>query len=241
MQPTLSMIWSTIQSVIATAAGVPMIWKDQNGDQPAMDYGALSLGSFSTVGIDFVQETSALAWQALTVYAIGDRILNDTGPRTYTCTTAGTSAAATGPTGTGSSIADGSAVWTYVAPGSEVSLSVGGVREVALQLEVFSVEVVEQIAKVTALSRLDQIVTLLRLPTAREALAAVGFTPFDPGPVQWVPTIISIGFRGRATCDIRCRLPARALTEYAAYIASLTGTANIGGAPSAIVKTFAAP
>lgn len=53
------------------------------------------------------------AWQALTVYAVGDRVSNDTG-KVYECDTAGTSAGAGGPTGTGSNITDGSARWDYL-------------------------------------------------------------------------------------------------------------------------------
>lgn len=238
-QPSLSTIWATIQSVIQTAAGVPMIWKSQNSNQPAMDYGVLSLGSFSTAGIDFTQETVAPEWLPLTEYEIGDRVLNDT-EKTYTCTAGGTSDVSGGPTGTTSPITDGTVTWDYVLPGSEVAISVGGVREVALQLEVFSTALVETLAAATALSICDRIVTLLRLPTARDALDAVGFTPFDPGPATWVPAIVSIGFRGLASCDIRCRIPARALTEYATFIASISGTATISGGGVAITETFTA-
>lgn len=108
--------------------------------------------------------------------------------------------------------------------GQQIVLTVGGVREVALQIQVWSAAKVEEVAKATALSILDGIVTKLRLPTAREALRAVGVTPFDPGPTNWLPTIVQVGFRGRATCDVRCRMPARALQEYADFIANIHGT-----------------
>lgn len=52
------------------------------------------------------------AWQASTVYALNQQVSN--GGNVYICTTAGTSASSGGPTGTGTGITDGSAVWSYV-------------------------------------------------------------------------------------------------------------------------------
>jgi hypothetical protein len=59
----------------------------------------------------------APAWAPSTAYVVGAVVLNDTN-RIYACTTAGTSAGAGGPTGstTGTSIPDGTAVWTYLVP-----------------------------------------------------------------------------------------------------------------------------
>ncbi len=54
------------------------------------------------------------AWAASTAYLLNQQVNN--GGNVYRCTTAGTSAGAGGPTGTGSGIADGTAVWTYVGP-----------------------------------------------------------------------------------------------------------------------------
>jgi hypothetical protein len=240
-QPALSTIWQTIADTIAAASGLTTVWKYQNANQPATDYVALSLGAFITDGFDYTQETPAPDWTALTTYAVGDRVLNDTGPLTYTCITAGESAASGGPTGTGSDITDGTAHWKFIPAGSEVAIAVGGVREVALQIEVWSAAVVEEIAKVTAVSACDAIVTKLRLPTARNALAVVGMTPFDPGPSNWIPSIVAARFRGRATSDVRCRIPARALTEYAGFIASLTATATVTGPGSTLTETITAP
>jgi hypothetical protein len=52
-------------------------------------------------------------WTAATAYALGCTVKN--GARLYVCTTAGTSAGAGGPTGTGTGIADNTCVWAYVA------------------------------------------------------------------------------------------------------------------------------
>lgn len=55
----------------------------------------------------------AVPWTILHAYEIGDRVTNDTS-KTYTCITAGVSAAAGGPTGTTSDITDGTVHWAYV-------------------------------------------------------------------------------------------------------------------------------
>jgi hypothetical protein len=55
------------------------------------------------------------AWVASTAYAFtGEIVIN--GANAYVCTTAGTSAAAGGPTGTGTAIADGTVVWDFLGP-----------------------------------------------------------------------------------------------------------------------------
>lgn len=236
-QPTLPVIWATIQDVVQTAGGIPAIWAFQSASQPPTDYCRISLGAYATEGFDYTQEMAVPDWLPSTHYAVADRVIND-GGKTYTCTTAGTSAIADGPHGMGSGIADGSCVWNYVAPGGEVAITVGGVRNVALQIEVWSSSLIDQVAQPTALSTCDAIVTRLRLPLARQALAAVGVAPWAPGPTQWIPSIVSIGFRGRATCDYMCRMPARALQEFAAYIASVTVGVDVG---SGITATVTAP
>jgi len=55
----------------------------------------------------------ACPWTASHPYLLGERVTNDS-DKTYRCTTAGISAAATGPTGTGSAITDGTVIWAYV-------------------------------------------------------------------------------------------------------------------------------
>ena len=238
-QPTWAVIESTFQSVIATASGLSALWAYMNVNAPTYQYVRLSLSPLTTVGIDFVDERDVPDWVALTVYAAGDRVTNDTN-KTYRCTTGGTSAAAGGPTGTGASIVDGTVTWAYVSEAAGVALTVVGVREVSLQMECFTGPAPGSVAPAaglvealgsTARAVLDEVVTRLRLPTARDALAAGGVTPFDPGPVNWIPDIVSIGFRGRASCDVRCRMPARALAEYVNWIASVAGTATIEGMP----------
>jgi hypothetical protein len=57
----------------------------------------------------------ASAWVLSTAYVVGSVVLNDT-DKIYACVTAGTSAGAGGPTGTGTAIADGTAVWDYISP-----------------------------------------------------------------------------------------------------------------------------
>ncbi len=54
------------------------------------------------------------AWQASHAYTSGTYVSN--GGQVYKCTTSGTSASSGGPSGTGSSISDNTAVWAWQAP-----------------------------------------------------------------------------------------------------------------------------
>ena len=51
-------------------------------------------------------------WAASTAFLLNQQVHN--GGNVYRCTTAGTSASSGGPTGTGSGISDGAAVWAYL-------------------------------------------------------------------------------------------------------------------------------
>lgn len=73
----------------------------------------------TTIAIDLESDLDAqlnpAAWAVSTAYALNDLREND-GGNAYIVTTAGTSAASGGPTGTGTGIADGSVVWSYAGP-----------------------------------------------------------------------------------------------------------------------------
>lgn len=59
-----------------------------------------------------IQGLVSQAWSATTAVVLNQQMHN--GGNVYRCTTAGTTAGAGGPTGTGAGIADGTAVWTYI-------------------------------------------------------------------------------------------------------------------------------
>jgi len=60
--------------------------------------------------------TAESAWTITTAYALDDRVTNS--GNVYVCVTAGTSAGAGGPSGTGTGIADGTVVWDFVGAGT---------------------------------------------------------------------------------------------------------------------------
>ncbi len=66
----------------------------------------------------------AVAWVNATPYVLYDHVTN--GGNVYRCTTAGTSAGAGGPTGTGTAITDNTVVWRYVGPNTNVEATDGG-------------------------------------------------------------------------------------------------------------------
>lgn len=67
-------------------------------------------------------------WLASTAVVLNQMASN--GANLYICTTAGTTAASGGPTGTGTGITDGTAVWAYVQPGTaSITLSNAAVTQ----------------------------------------------------------------------------------------------------------------
>jgi hypothetical protein len=60
---------------------------------------------------------AATAWAATTAYSVGDLRQNGSPANIYRCITAGTSAASGGPTGTGTSISDGTVTWRFIGIG----------------------------------------------------------------------------------------------------------------------------
>jgi uncharacterized phage protein gp47/JayE len=61
------------------------------------------------------------AWVALTSYTVDSSVVTNDSGKLYACIQSGVSAASGGPTGTGSSIADGSCVWSYIGTGASAS------------------------------------------------------------------------------------------------------------------------
>lgn len=126
------------------------------------------------------------------------------------------------------------------AAGQEIALTAAGFREVALQIQCFTTSTADSS---DALALAETIRGKLLLPATRDALAAVGVVPFAPDTVNYVPDVPTVNFRGRATLDVRCSMPAQAVVEYCGYIASIEGTETTTGGAIAgdTVRTFTAP
>jgi hypothetical protein len=95
-----------VSTVFVTLAGHFLLYTDE-----ANGYFVYSEGNMSWTQ---VASAATTAWAVDTVYALGDKITN--AGVSYECSKAGTSASspATGPEGTGNSIADGTAEWDYL-------------------------------------------------------------------------------------------------------------------------------
>lgn len=87
-------------------------WQDTSADATGL------VGYFdifdSTGTTCHIQGLVSQAWAASTAYSLNQQV--HLGGNVYKATTAGTSAGSGGPTGTGSGITDGTAVWAYVGP-----------------------------------------------------------------------------------------------------------------------------
>lgn len=110
--------------------------------------------------------------------------------------------------------------------GQEIRQDVRGVREVALEVECFTVETLGS----TAARRLAELIrTRIQLDTVRGVLKKAGVSAFDSGPVGWVPDIPNARFRGRALLTIRCYVPMSDCDEYTGYIERVRGTMRMSG------------
>lgn len=105
--------------------------------------------------------------------------------------------------------------------GMEIKQEVQGVREVPFNLECFTTATSGESA---ARRLLELTRSKLRLDSIRYGLRKAGVSPFDPGPVDYVPDVPATKFRGRAVCMIRCYVPVTACFEYVGYIARVVGT-----------------
>jgi len=112
--------------------------------------------------------------------------------------------------------------------GTEYKVSIAGTREVTLEIEAFTDSTADSS---DALSLLEQVKSAFLLDGVMAALDAVELSVFDPGPVNYLPDVPTVNFRGRAVCSVRCYVPAIRAVEYAGYIATVTGkvTAISGG------------
>jgi hypothetical protein len=71
-------------------------------------------------GTALLDVTVQAPWQASTAVIVGQYVTN--GGNSYVCATAGATAASGGPSGTGTGIDDGTAVWNYSAAGADYTI-----------------------------------------------------------------------------------------------------------------------
>lgn len=145
-----------------------------------------STGAAFALDLDAVL-ADVTAWTATTGYVVGDLVGNDSG-KVYACTAAGTSAGSGGPTGTSTSISDGSVTWRYVGAGTGVAsggmtaLAAGPTVAVAYDLSVIDTPVSGWTAVVNLLDgvtgRVVESDGALRVRRAQE-LASGGSTTRD--------------------------------------------------------------
>lgn len=127
--------------------------------------------------------------------------------------------------------------------GREVKLETAGFREVMLDVEVFTASPPANAGASSATGIANRLVSSLLLPNVREPLRRAGFVPVDTGPVQPVPDLVNVGFRGRALVTIRGTMPAAVVEDFTTYIASFSGELAASGGPSSspLVLPFTVP
>lgn len=112
--------------------------------------------------------------------------------------------------------------------GQEIKLETQGFREVTLSVEIYTKTVDTTDVELDALAYAEQIRSALLLPTIRDRAAKFGVSFFDSfGPAQYIPKLISVGFKGFALLQIRCWVPAVSAAEYTGYISTVRGTVAV--------------
>lgn len=114
--------------------------------------------------------------------------------------------------------------------GQEIKIEVIGLRAVQLQIECYTDETVASTTSVDAEELLEKTRTGFTLPSVMDALAALEVSTFDlDAPLQYLPTLVSEKFRGRAVLEIGMYMPAPAVFEYTTFIEQASGVTTIRG------------
>lgn len=96
----------------ASAFGTPSL--SSGNEQASASFTASSVAPTNSGTVTFARAVPP-AWTASKAYTIGQGVTN--GGNVYQCIGAGTSASSGGPTGTGTSITDGTVTWQYLSAG----------------------------------------------------------------------------------------------------------------------------
>jgi len=102
----------------AASAGVKSLLGTWSANASAA--GKATYYRIKAAGTAHVQGLISMPWQASSAVVVGEYVSN--GGNLYRCTTAGTTASSGGPTGTGATISDGTAVWAYQQVGTDMSM-----------------------------------------------------------------------------------------------------------------------
>lgn len=104
----------------AASAGVKTLlgtWTDPSADaNGTATYYRIKQGATA-----HIQGLISMPWPAAHNVVAGEYVTNDSG-KVYRCTTGGLTASSGGPTGTGATISDGTAVWAYVQAAADLSI-----------------------------------------------------------------------------------------------------------------------
>lgn len=107
---TIALPADWMASAAAGSKAMTGTWQDSSADASGL---AAHYRIYASDGVTcHLQGLVSQPWAGSAAFALNQQVHN--GGNVYKCTTAGTSAASGGPSGTGSGITDGSAVWTYV-------------------------------------------------------------------------------------------------------------------------------
>lgn len=112
--------------------------------------------------------------------------------------------------------------------GKEFKRTTFGIRETNLVIEAYTPGTVSNGDSMDSEELLEQIRSTFYLDGPLNLLAAQHVSTFDlMRPIQTLPTLVTVGFRGRSVLEIGCYVPAPAVSEYAGYIAKVSGKFHV--------------
>ena len=203
---SITVVKNALHAWFADATGLPVIWSNQNAPIPTGAYGTLLVSPSRELGAGETTFTydDVAAWTHTTAYLVDARVKN--AGNIYTCTTAGTSAGSGGPTGTGLTIADGSAVWAYErALGSDMIPRTVIHSVITVSCQVHVPEPSQGTAwthDTRALVYIEKARATLRMPKPLAALRAANIAHVRSEPSQDLSGVWGGTWRDRAAFDV---------------------------------------
>ncbi len=212
--------WADIEAAIAAwlqqTSGLPagkVMWSNQRMAFPVRPYATLKRTSVTDLGpvggevVYSVAVEAVTSWAPATDYAVGAERKSD--GHVYVCRTAGRSGASA-PTGIGSTIQDGTAVWDYARDVDVVTASVTHRFEMVVSVQVYASATVGDAQRTvtsasgerTAADYLNDARIALSLPSTLEAFDAKNIAAISASQVRDLPDDASGTWLSRAQMDV---------------------------------------
>lgn len=249
--------WAPIEAAIAawvaSATGLPAascLWANQRQALPCRPYITLKRGSLRDLagpGGELSHSTDAdvsvaiAGWISGRLYTEGAQVVRS--GQVYLAAVGGTSGA-TGPTGTGERITDGTVVWTWQRPAAAgTRFLVTGRFEFTVSVQAFASATAGDAQRTltsswerTAGDYLNDVQLALAKPSVLDTLSAAGLACHGCTAVRDLPDDRAGAWISRSQFDVTFSV-VKSLTDFASFIDTVSGQLELGDD----VETFSTP